>query len=166
MAPPIKRNKKRALIFTAALMIVGLLTLSLTTTRPPSRALADEIDRALEQDPCIGSVERWPSRYYGWRPTSWFWANDIRGLLWMVSGPWFGSDTSKVSVRLYQGASSEDYPAGRHLLRADQDKLSLDSSKFLFASGIYDVRTRQVRGWMCGPSDYPVVASITFRSPE
>ncbi len=166
MALPIKRNTKRALIVTAALMIVGLLTLSLTTTRPPSRALADEIDRSLEQDPCIGSVERWPSRYYGWRPTSWFWANDIRGLLWMVSGPWLGSDTSKVSVRLYRGASSEDYPAGRHLLRADQDKLSLDSSKFLFASGTYDVRTRQVRGWTCGPSDYPVVASITFHSPE
>ncbi len=164
--PPIKQNPKRSLILTGFLITVGLLTLSLTTTRPPSPALADEIDRSLEQLPCIGSIEQWPARYYAWRPTSWFWSNDIRGLLWMLSSPWLGSDTSKVSVRFYQGASRDDYPPGRHLLRADQDKLSLDSSKFLFASGIYDVRMRQMKGWACGPSEYPVVAAITSHSPE
>ena len=150
--PPIKRKTKRSLILTGVLMIVGLLNLSLTTTRPPSPALADEIDRVLDQDPCIGAIERWPARYYAWRPTSWFRANDGRAFLWMLSGPWLGSDTSKVEVRLYQGAWEGDYPPGRHLLRADQDKLSLDSSNFTFAAGTYDVRTRKLSDWTCGPS--------------
>lgn len=146
-----RRTAKRTVIAVSTIVATAAI-LGLTTTRPPSPALADEIDRALERDPCVGSVERWPARYYGWKPTSWFRANDGRKVFWMLSGPWLGSDTSKVNVRLYQGASESIYPRGRHLLRADQDELRLDSSNFLFAAGTYDLRTRKLTDWTCGPS--------------
>lgn len=148
----IKRSRMRSALIGGAALLAVLLVLSLTTMRPPSPALADEIDRVLDQDHCVGSVERWPARYYAWRPTPWFRSNDDRIFLWMLTSLWFGSDTSQVEVRLYQGADAEFYPPGRHFLRAGQTDALIDDSNFMFAAGTYDLRTRKLSDWTCGPS--------------
>ena len=134
------------------MIVAGVLFLSLTTTRPPSPALADEIDRLLEQDPCVASTDLWPSRYYIWGMPEWGRSQGFRGLLWALTGPWFGSDTSKVSIHFHERASAEAYRPGRHLLRADQQDWWLDSSNHMLVRGTYNIETRRLTEFYCGPN--------------
>ena len=131
------RAEKRAALLVGGVIIAGVMALSLTMTRPPSPEVADEIDRLLEQDPCVGSADRWPSRDYAWAMPAWSKKNeDAIHFLWLLSGPWLGSDTSRVTVSFHERASPDMYLPGRHLLRADQEVMWLDSSndKFVFGN--------------------------------
>ncbi len=144
-----KPDRKRAALGACGAVLAGLFLLGLTTTAPPSSSLADEVDRALQQDPCIGPVDRWSARYYGWKRAAWVNSTGTY-LLWFAVGPWVGSDTSKVEVQFYQGASELDYPPGRHRLRADQVETFLDSSNFRYANGTYDLDSRKLIDGVCG----------------
>ena len=117
----------------------------------PSASLANDIDQLLEQDPCVRSVDRWPSRFYVWEKPAWAKSQGTH-LIWVLSGPWLGSDTSKVSVRFHEIAVPGVYPPGRSLLRADQDVLALDSSNNMLVLATYDVRTEKLTSLYCGPN--------------
>lgn len=135
-------------------VVACLFLLNSKTTEPPSPALADEIDRVLVRDPCIGSIEDWTSREYSWGRNS---LSDPR----FFGSRWLGSDTSIVHVSFYRGDGSENYPPGRQLLRADQVRLSFDSSPELFlAYAEYDVEARRLTDFECGPN-YPSEVSET-----
>ncbi len=145
-----RRNLRNELL-AFGVILAGALFLSLTITRPPSPALADEIDRLLVQDPCVGSTDLWPSRYYTWGMPEW--ANKpYRNALWVLTGPWFGSDTSKVHIRFHERAHPEMYRPGRHLLRADQQDWWLDSSNDMSVWGTYEIETRRLTEFYCGPN--------------
>lgn len=144
------RTGKRSALLACGVILAGLLFLGLAITPPPSPALADEIDRLLEQDPCVRSPDRWPARYYVWEKPSWA-KHPGRHIFWVLSGPWLGSDTSKVSVRFHERASAEMYTPGRHLLRADEEQLWLDSSNDMLVTGTYDIGSRKLISWTCGP---------------
>ena len=148
------RAEKRAALLVGGVIISGVMALSLTMTRPPSPEVADEIDRLLEQDPCVGSSDRWPSRYYAWERPAWSKREAQNHFLWLLSGPWLGSDTSRVTVSFHERASPDMYLPSRHLLRADQEVMWLDSSNDLSVFGTYDVRTRKFINLTCGPN-YP-----------
>lgn len=141
------RRRKGRLLLASGIILTGLLILGLTITPRPTSALANEIDRLVEQDPCVGSVQNWDSRHYAWSAASW--RNDWY-LLWFLTAPWLGSDTSKVNIRFYQGPGAAHYPPGRHLLRADQDNFGLDDSNMLVVFGTYDVGARRMTHWVCG----------------
>lgn len=145
-------SRGRAALVLCGVIIAGVTVLGLTITPPPNPALADEIDRLFEQNPCVGDVDRWPSRYYVWVRPGWSNTEPRIDFLWLLTGPWLGSGTSKVDVRFYAGADTDFYPPGRHRLRADQDRMALDSSDMLFVAGTYDVKTRSVADWTCGPN--------------
>lgn len=146
------RAGKRTILLLGSVIIAVIMALGLTITPAPSPDVADEIDRLLEQDPCVGSAARWPSRYYVWERTEWSTREPRIDFLWLLSGPWLGSDTSRVHVRFYEKASPDMYLPGRHLLRADQEVMWLDSSNDKFAFGTYDVRTRKFVDLTCGPN--------------
>ncbi len=135
-------------------VVACLLLLNSKPTEPPSPALADEIDRLLVRDPCIGSIEDWPSREYSWGRNSW---SDPR----FFGSRWLGSDTSKVLVSFRKGQGAENYPPGRTLIRADQMQLRFDSSpKGIGAIAEYDVEARRLTDFDCGPY-YPSEESET-----
>lgn len=145
------RTRKRSALLACGVILAGLLFLGLAITPPPSPAIADEIDRLLEQDPCVRSANQWPARYYVWEKPSW--AKRGRHMsFWILSGPWLGSDTSKVSVHFHEMASAAMYTPGRHLLRADQEELWLDDSNDRYVTGTYDIRTRKLISWTCEPN--------------
>jgi hypothetical protein len=73
-------------------------------------------------------------------------------LFWRLSGPWLGSDTSKVTVHFHERASTPIYTPGTHLLRADQEELLIDDSNDRFVTGTYDTETRKLLSWACGPN--------------
>jgi hypothetical protein len=144
-----KRDRKRAILGVCCAVLAGLLLLGLTTTAPPNSTVVEEVDRALQQDPCVGPVKRWSARYYAWKRAKWVNSTGTY-LLWRAVGPWVGSDTSSVEVQFYQGASEMDYPPGRHMLRADQVETFLDSSNFRYVSGTYDVTGQRLIDGVCG----------------
>lgn len=144
------RTPKRSALLACGGVVVGLLVVGLATTPPPSPAIADEIDRLLEQDPCVRSADQWPARYYVWERTSWRKRSGWHMFFWLLSGPWLGSDTSRVSVRFHETASESMYTPGRHLLRADQEELWLDDSNDMLVTATYDVGTRKLISRTCG----------------
>ena len=144
------RTTKRSALLACGAILAGLLFLGLSITPPPSPAIAGEIDRLLEQDPCVRSADQWPARYYVWERPSWAKRSGWHMLFWRLSGPWLGSDTSKVSVHFHETASAAMYTPGRHLLRADQEELWLDDSNDIFVTGTYDIGTRKLISWTCG----------------
>lgn len=146
------RAGKRAALLLGGVLIAVIMALGLAITPAPSPDVADEIDRLLEQDPCGGSTARWPSRYYVWERPAWSTREPRIDFLWLLSGPWFGSDTSRVNVRFHENASPDMYLPGRHLLRADQEVMWLDSSNDKFVFGTYDVQTRKFIDLTCGPN--------------
>ena len=108
--------------------------------------MADDIDRLLVLDPCIGSIADWPSREYAWGRNDWT-GNPFFGSRWL------GSDKSTVRVQFYRGEGAGHYPPGRHLLRADQVQLSYDSSpELIVAYAEYDVEARRLTDFHCGPN--------------
>ena len=146
---PAMRQGRKAALFGGGLLALCAVCLGLTITKPPSFAMANEIDRVAENDPCIGDIETWPARYYAWAPKG---REPTLYPIWILTAPWIGSDPSRVRVRFYKSADPYEYPHGRHLLRADQDTFGLDDSSFLFAAGTYDVSGRRMMEWTCGPS--------------
>jgi hypothetical protein len=142
---------KRSALLACGAILAGFVFLGFSTTPPPSPALADEIDRSLEQNACVRSADQWPARYYVWEKPSWAKRNGGQ-IVWLVAGPWLGSDTSKVSVSFHERASTPMYTPGRHLLRADQEDLWLDCSNDKYVSATYDVRNRKLSNWSCGPN--------------
>lgn len=142
------RAVKRSALLARFVSIAGLVFLWLTITPAPSPALADEIDQLLQQEPCIGPVDGWPSRLYVWEKASW---DKNRSLFWLLTGPWFGSDKSAVRVKFHEIALPGPYPPGRNLLRADQEELWLDNSNHRRVTATYDVRTRKLTSLRCDP---------------
>lgn len=130
------------------LVAACLLFVDPRATEGPSAALADEIDRLLVRDPCIGPIDDWTSREYSWGRNS---LSDPR----FFGSRWLGSDTSKILVRFRKGQGAGNYPPGRTLIRADQLKLHFDSSpNGIRASAEYDVEARRLTDFDCGPN-YP-----------
>jgi hypothetical protein len=129
-------------------VLAGLVALAFATTPPPSLALTEEIDRAVERSGCVRAADQWPSRYYVWeRPA---WVRQTGGqLVWFLTAPWLGSDTSRVSVTYHEAASPPMYLAGLNRLRPDQQELWLDCSNARQVWGTYEVRTRKLINWSC-----------------
>lgn len=129
------------------LLACGLVGACLVFVNPrpvegPSPALADEIDRLLTQDPCVGSIENWTSREYTWRRNS---------QTWGPLGRWFGSDKSVVQFALFQRGSPEAFPPGRHLRRAGEVGVTFSSDPdLLLVFGEYDVEAGRLTEFHCG----------------
>lgn len=141
-----KTRAVRRFALAGGLGVAGVAVLWLTITPSPSPALADEIDGLMQQDPCVGSVDGWPSRFYVWEKVSW---DKNRSLFWHLTGPWFGSDRSVVRVKFHERALPGPYPAGRHLLRAEQEELWLDNSNHRRVTATYDVGKRMLTSLEC-----------------
>lgn len=143
------RTAKHSALLGCGASVACVAVLWLTITPAPSPALADEIDQALQQDPCVGFADSWPARFYVWEKTAW---DKNRSLLWFITGPWLGSDRSTVKVRFHEIATPGLYAQGRHMLRAEQEDLWLDSTNHMVVTATYDVRTRTLTSLRCAPN--------------
>lgn len=159
-----RTSPRRTALVAGGGALVILLGLGLAITPPPSHELADEIDRLVEQDPCIADVDEWDSRSYSWAasPPD---GRSVQYPLWPLSAPWIGSDRSFVDLHFHQGAYASFYPAGRNRLRADQVMFVIDDSNTNVASGTYDVEARRLIDWSCGPN-IGEAASVTPEPPS
>jgi len=129
----------------AGVCIAAYIVVLLSETAPPSPQLADEIDRRLALDPCVGAAENWPSRQYVWGETNW----SGYGILGKTP---IGQNRSVVKVDFYSFTSS-NYKPGRQLLRAGQLPWVYDSGDLRFVSATYDVPRRELHINYCGENN-------------
>lgn len=141
-----RRGSNRAVLGLLAwgLIAACLLLVNPRSTEGPSPALADEIDRLLTQNPCVGPIEDWTSRQYTWRRNSWTWG---------PLGRWLGSDKSVVHVALFQRGSPKAFEPGRHLRRAGEvENVYSSDPDLLVVSADYHVETGRLTEFYCGSS--------------
>lgn len=135
-------------VITFGLIAAGWFLLETRVAAPPSPALADEIDRILVRQPCVGPIEDWTSREYVWRSNRW-------SRMRLLGHRWLGSDTSVVHVDFHRGGDPRAFKPGRHLLRPDQRQMIFSSDPDLYTVfADYDVRAKRLTEFHCGPN-YP-----------
>ena len=104
------------------------------STHPlPSAHIIDKLEAHLAKQPCVGRLDKWERTYF-------------HGL----TGDRSKVDGNKVEFSLRE-AGRYDFKAGHHVVRPDDDRAIWfpDDRPYQYASGIYDVATRQLklRSW-------------------
>jgi hypothetical protein len=102
----------------------------------PTAAVIDRLERRLEQEPCIGSLDRWYRRYTNG-------GDEERG----------GIDPSKIEFSLHEAGKFE-FESGREIVKGLEFPL-LDHRAYKYASGVYDISTDKLTLELCGPNTQP-----------
>ena len=112
----------------------------------PSAQVASEIEAKLRTVPCVGSIHRW-ERHYEFRSKP----SILAGLLTLgTSYRWF--DYGTVEVGLYQAGFGEFRPLQVRENGVPGTWFDTDDREYAVVFGHYNLRTRTLRLWACGPN--------------
>ena len=104
-----------------------------TTHALPDAGLLDRVERALQADPCVGSMDRWFRRY-----------------AYRLDSLQSAADTSTLWFTLHEAGAFEFRP-GRVAL-SPYEFAQIDDRAYLIVTGVYKVPTGELVIETCGPN--------------